>query len=210
MKIKDYLTKDFMKVAKRGALVAMLTVGAIAPNVSAAQQLPAPDTAITLAAASQEAPAANNTVSFERVTDFDKLTEKYPFLAGLQAQVREYDEWQGGTNPTTVDVGTYKDQVNNREMVFVHITTPVQCSYEGCPLSVYLKDSNGDFKHVHQLNAIVPIQVKSEADSLSLLLPGAYGNAPGNEYTYNKDSQRFVRNATEDQKDASPQQPFQP
>lgn len=191
MKIKDYLTKDFMKVAKRGALIAMLTVGAITPNVSSySQQLPVPETTITLAAASQEA-SAPASVEFERVTDFKQLSEKYPFLNGLEAQVKEYDEWQGGTNPTTVDVGTFKDAANNRELVFVHITTPVQCSYEGCPLSVYMKDKDGNFNLAQQINAIVPVQVKSEANSLSLHLPGAYGAGSGFDYTYNNSSQHF-------------------
>ena len=210
MKIKDYLTKDFMKVAKRATLIAMLTVGAVTPNVAShSQQLPVPETAMTLVAAA-EAATENNAVQFERVSDYAQLAEKYPFLNGIEAQVKEYDEMQGGTNPTTVDVGTYKDQANNREMVFVHITSPVQCSYEGCPLSVYLKDSEGGFNLVHQINAIVPVQVKSEANSLSLHIPGAYGVGPGSEYTYNKTSHQFERQAAQGDKAPSPLDQIKP
>lgn len=188
MHLKNHLTKNFMKAAARATLMAMLTVGAVAPGISMANPpLPQePASAVTLVAASQE--AKTDTVQFNRVTDYKQLAEKYPFLSGLEQQVKEYDEWQGGTNPALVNVGIYA--ANGKEMVFVHIDTPVMCSYEGCPLSVYMKNGK-DFTLVSQVNSNIPVQVVAKGDQVSLVFPGAYGVNPSVEYRYDAGKKEF-------------------
>lgn len=194
MKAKNDLLKTFKKVATRAALTVILTMGAVTPMVeSGAQQpvLPPQSSVVTPPAVVEADSVARTELQFTRVKDLDALAKQYPVLASLPQEVKDADEQQGGDNPAYVEITKQVDKVNGRELLFVHLTTPVLCSYEGCPLTVYMKDANHEFHKVMQVNASDPIQLVSSKDSTTLLLPGAYGTGPALEFRYNAGADEF-------------------
>ncbi|MDE1151159.1 MAG: hypothetical protein PW788_01365 [Micavibrio sp.] len=215
----SHLKKDFMKAISKASLALMLTVGAALPIISmsgaASANATVDTTAITQQAATSPAinssfikpaeaakPAATE-LQFTQVKDVAAVMRQYPFLGDLQAQAKAADEQQGGTNPATFDLATYKDAANGREMVFLHMNSPVVCADEGCPLSVYLRDGN-TYRSVLEVNAQDPITITSTKDSLNLHFVGAFGNGPGIDFVYNRAESKFLNPA-----EISPQQATQ-
>ena len=193
MQAKD-LMQSFRKAAARATIAMIVTVGAITPMVQAyAQTQVAPPAAVvilTAPTAETEAGRVATEISFTRVKDVEALAKQYPALSKLPAELKEYDEQQGGDNPAFVEIAKYTDKANGREMLFVHVTTPVLCSYEGCPLSVFLRDGK-DFRNVLQVNASDPISVVTNGTSTSVMLPGAYGVNPSLEFRYDIKTGQF-------------------
>ncbi|MDI1227047.1 MAG: hypothetical protein PSY14_08900 [bacterium] len=187
MQAKNDLIKSFRKAAVRATLAVMMTVGVLAPSVTVMAQTqvapPASVVKLTAPTAETEAGRVATEISFTRVKDVEALAKQYPALSKLPAELKEYDEQQGGDNPAFVEIAKYTDKANGREMLFVHVTTPVLCSYEGCPLSVFLRDGK-DFRNVLQVNASDPISVVTNGTSTSVMLPGAYGVNPSLEFRY--------------------------
>jgi len=216
----SHLKKDFMKAISKATLALMLTVGAAVPIISMSHAASANATVDTTAITQQvttstaainssfikpaeaAAPAATE-LQFTQVKDVAAVMRQYPFLGDLQAQAKTADEQQGGTNPTTFDLATYKDAANGRELVFLHMNSPVVCADEGCPLSVYLRDGNS-YKNVLEVNAQDPITISSTKDGLNLHFAGAYGNGPGIDFVYNRAESKFLNPA-----EAAPQQATQ-
>jgi hypothetical protein len=211
MQAKD-LMKSFRKAAARATIAAIVTIGAITPMIQAyAQTQPAPPAAVvtrTAPAADTEAGRVAVEMKFSRVKDVEALAKQYPVLSKLPAELKEYDAQQGGDNPAFVEVAKYSDKATGREMLFVHVTTPVLCSYEGCPLSVFMKDGK-DFRNVLQVNASDPISVVTTGGSTSVLLPGAYGVNPALEFRYDAKTDQFElkRPAVTEQQPAPGQAP---
>jgi hypothetical protein len=193
MQAKD-LMKSFRKAAARATIAAVITIGAITPMIHAYAQTqttpPAAAVTRTAPAAETEAGRVANEISFTRVKDVEALARQYPVLAKLPAELKEYDEQQGGDNPAFVETAKYTDKATGREMLFVHVTTPVLCSYEGCPLSVFLREGN-DFRNVLQVNAADPISVVTDKGTTSVVLPGAYGVNQSLEFRYDAKTGQF-------------------
>lgn len=196
MQAKD-LMKSFRKAAARATIAAIVTIGAITPMIqSYAQTQPTPPAAVvtrTAPAAETDAGRVAIEMEFSRVKDVEALAKQYPVLAKLPAELKEYDAQQGGDNPAFVEIAKYTDKATGREMLFVHVTTPVLCSYEGCPLSVFMKDGK-DFRNVLQVNASDPISVVTNGGTTSVLLPGAYGVNPSLEFRYDAKADQFLLN----------------
>lgn len=192
MQAKNNLMKSFRKVAVRATLAVMMTVGVLAPSVTVMGQTPAnPQATMSQTIPAPEAGKETSVeLQFARVKDVEALAKQYPALSKLPAELKEYDEQQGGDNPAFVEVAKYTDKANGREMLFVHVTTPVLCSYEGCPLSVFLRDGK-DFRNVLQVNASDPISVVTKGTSTSVMLPGAYGVNPSLEFRYDIKTGQF-------------------
>lgn len=193
MQAKD-LMKSFRKAAARASIAAIVTIGAITPMIHAyAQTQTTPPAAVvtrTAPAAETEAGRVATEISFTRVKDVEALAKQYTVLSKLPAELKEYDEQQGGDNPAFVEVAKYTDKATGREMLFVHVTTPVLCSYEGCPLSVFLRDGK-DFRNVLQVNAADPISVVTNKGETSVVLPGAYGVNASLEFKYDVKTGQF-------------------
>lgn len=193
MQAKD-LMKSFRKAAARATIAAVITIGAITPMIQAyaQNQVTPPAAAVTRTAPAAETEAGRvaTEISFTRVTDVEALAKQYPALAKLPAELKEYDAQQGGDNPAFVEIAKYTDKANGREMLFVHVTTPVLCSYEGCPLSVFLRDGK-DFRNVLQVNAADPISVVTSGTATSVVLPGAYGVNASLEFRYDVKTGQF-------------------
>ncbi len=209
MQAKD-LMKSFRKAAARATIAAIVTIGAITPMIHAyAQTQTAPPAAVvtrTAPAAETEAGRVSTDISFTRVKDVEALAKQYPVLSNLPGELKEYDAQQGGDNPAFVEIAKYTDKANGREMLFVHVTTPVLCSYEGCPLSVFLRDGK-DFRNVLQVNASDPISVVTNGSATSVVLPGAYGVNPSLEFRYDVKSGQFESARQPDtQQETAPQQ----
>lgn len=209
MQAKD-LMKSFRKAAARATIAAIVTIGAITPMIHAYAQTqttpPAAAIARTAPAAETEAGRVATEISFTRVKDVEALAKQYPVLSKLPAELKEYDEQQGGDNPAFVEIAKYTDKATGREMLFVHVTTPVLCSYEGCPLSVFLRDGK-DFRNVLQVNAADPISVVTNKGETSVLLPGAYGVNASLEFKYDVKTGQFENTRQPDaQQEQAPQQ----
>ncbi|HYD19233.1 MAG TPA: hypothetical protein VEF76_12225 [Patescibacteria group bacterium] len=195
MQAKNDLLKTFKKAATRAALAVVLTVGIVTPLVDSVADQPV----LPPQASTQTAPpiveAAPDTVrtelSFTRVNDLEALAKQYPVLASLPQEVKDADEQQGGDNPAFVEISKQVDKASGRELLFVHLTTPVLCSYEGCPLAVYMKDANNEFRKVLQINASDPIELVTAKGGTSLILPGAYGAGPGLEFRFDNTAGEF-------------------
>lgn len=212
MQAKD-LMKSFRKAAARATIAAVVTIGAITPMLHAYAQTqtttpPAAVVTRTAPAAETEAGRVATEISFSRVKDVEALAKQYPALSKLPAELKEYDEQQGGDNPAFVEIAKYTDKATGREMLFVHVTTPVLCSYEGCPLSVFLRDGK-DFRNVLQINAADPISVVTNKGETSVVLPGAYGVNASLEFKYDVKTGQFesTRPANAEQQPAQDQVP---
>lgn len=212
MQAKD-LMKSFRKAAARATIAAVVTIGAITPMLHAYAQTqtttpPAAVVTRTAPAAETEAGRVATEISFSRVKDVEALAKQYTVLSKLPAELKEYDEQQGGDNPAFVEIAKYTDKATGREMLFVHVTTPVLCSYEGCPLSVFLRDGK-DFRNVLQVNAADPISVVTNKGETSVVLPGAYGVNASLEFKYDVKTGQFesTRPANAQQQPAQDQVP---
>lgn len=211
MQAKD-LMKSFRKAAARATIAAIVTIGAITPMIHAYAQTqqvtpPAAVEMRTPPAAETEAGRVSTEITFTRVKDVEALAKQYPVLSKLPAELKEYDAQQGGDNPAFVEIAKYTDKANGREMLFVHVTTPVLCSYEGCPLSVFLRDGK-DFRNALQVNAADPISVVTNGSATSVVLPGAYGVNPSLEFRYDVKTGQFEpTRQPEAQQETAPQIP---
>ncbi len=203
MQAKHDLMKSFRKAAVRATLAVMMTVGVLAPSISVMAQTPAnPHATISQTIPAPEAGKQTSVeLQFTRVENVEALAKQYPFLSKLPAELKEYDKQQGEevVNPSYVRIAKYTDKANGRELVFVHVNTPVLCSYEGCPLSVFLKDGAKDFREVLGVNAADPMNFVVAKDQMSMVFGGAYGVGDGTTFTYNAKTDMF-----EDPVDAAP------
>ncbi len=204
MQAKNDLMKSFRKVATRATLAMMLTVGVIVPSINVAAQAPVAGRAAvtqTIPTPPEAGKEISTELQFTRVKDADveALAKQYPFLAKLPQQLRDFDKEQGDevVNPSYVRIAKYDDKANGRQLVFVHINAPTQCSYEGCPLTVYLKDAK-DFREVLGVNASDPMKLVIAGKEMSMDFGGAYGVGPGTTFKYDAKQDLFDTPAVEE------------
>lgn len=188
MQMKNYLSSSFGRVASRAILAVVLTMGAIGPSVTAFAGTQVPDQAptavtATLAAAdASQATAGAVDLKFTKVEDMAALAKQFPVAAEALEEMRvaegdrldafkemkEESKFVAGQ----MQMATFKDTANNREFLFLHLFSPNLCSYEGCPLIVFMKDAK-DFRQVSYSNTNAPVEFFSTADKLVLKAPGA-------------------------------------
>ena len=197
MQMKSEHHKAFKRAAARATLAIMLTLGVVAPSVTSYSQLPAPPVpqsqTVMLVAAETTAPVAQAKVEvqFHRADaeELDALIKEYPALKDIKANLKQIDDdrlaslkeikAENDFYPGGYEIGTYKDSVNGREFLMIHMyNTPNVCSAEGCPLTVYLKDGK-DFRNVLETMSLGQISLFSTKEKMSLILPGSLSHEGG-------------------------------
>ena len=207
MQIKKDLSKSFYRAARRTAVALMLTVGIITPTIMTMTSSPPAlaQTQVTTTVAQEAAPAKAEApyaseIVFAPVTDLDQLVKDYPATSEFREALRTADsERLAGLKeineeksfyPGQFQIGTYKDEVNKREFVFVHVlNAPNMCAMDGCALTVYLKDGK-DFRQVLRANSEAPIRLVSNKDDVTLKLP-ASASGPGLDMKFNAKTDQF-------------------
>lgn len=205
MKLKSQLSQSFRRVATR-ALLVVLTAGAVLPTFTTSfaqhQQEPVAVTQMAQVEAAKAPAPYKSEIIFEKLEDFAAVAKEFPFVLKVQDALKAADaarmdalkeiNAENSFYPGGYMIGKYSDSANGREFVFLHMyNTPNVCSYEGCPFSVFMKDTaTGEFRHVLETMTTGDVHFSATKDNIAITV--ARGPNPAETLKYDAAQDYFV------------------